>query len=72
LRYEIVINTENYQGDTANKEDYVNGLILALTRFGYSPYLSDWGAVCFSTYADDRITEIPDEMTDDIVAKNML
>lgn len=45
-RFEVTIET---QMQAPGQERYENDLILALARFGYSPYLSSEGnAVCFS------------------------
>jgi hypothetical protein len=65
LSYEVVISTQFYVGDTGKKDDYINGIILGLTRLGYSPYMDECGNICFTLYNEDSITPIRDRDTDD-------
>ena len=64
MNYEVVISTRFYAGDTNKKDDYINGIILGLTRLGYSPYMDECGNVCFTLYNEDSITPIRDRDID--------
>ena len=58
MQYEIQVNTNGYIGDTQNKEIHIDNFILALARFGYTPYLTEDNNVCFSIYSEEDIMKI--------------
>jgi hypothetical protein len=71
LRYDIAIFTKHFSGDTATKSAYIDDVIVALARFGYSPYLDEDDNIHFMIYEEEKI-DIDDRENDDIVAKNIL
>ena len=70
MQHEIRVSTEDYIGNSEDKESYKNDLILALARFAYSPYLTEDGDVCFSIYTDKEIHKVTEDA--EFVAKNIL
>ena len=54
-RYEVHIDTSDCPQES--REEYENMMVLALARFGYSPYLAIDGGLAFAVGAD-RLTEI--------------
>ena len=72
MQYEIQVNTTLYIGAPNKKEEYVDDLILALARFGYSPYLTDTGNVCFSIYEEEEITKAHPKLESEKIQNNIL
>ena len=72
MQYEIQVNTNGYIGDTQSKEIHIDNFILALARFGYTPYLTEENNVCFSIYSEEDIMKIEDKSEAKNYQKEML
>lgn len=70
MKYDIAIFTKHFSGDSVTKSAYIDNVIVALARFGYSPYLDDDDNIHFMIYEEEKIDI--EERDDDIVAKNIL
>lgn len=69
MRYDIEVITEKYIGDTRDKEKCIDGIVIGLARFGYAPFLDDYGNIHFVVGEHSSEEPVDD---DSIVAKNML
>jgi hypothetical protein len=62
-RSEIIIFTEGFKGE--DKEKHEDALIIALARFGYSPYFTyDNDGVGFNVDTDESVKQIEEKKHD--------
>lgn len=71
MRSEIRIFTDNYVGNEHDKDVYSDHLISALARFGYSPYYTDVGDICFIVHTEESVHDIRN-VNEDLKIENQI